>query len=625
MESKAATLKFPFKRITQNLSVDHRQNLSDYCENLWRLIPEGGALLKIYLYAFLENPDIDAVCPDLCVITIKNIFLSCGVQTDKVRNGDITPSSHWIESELHRTFGPSNGIFNPVDTNSWQSYLRLIYFLQQYFNANGLPMFNLCPEFKLVPFHVTLSKTMALRTKTFGTKGKQSRANFESIFDMSILGEKITFDEFYTDLYSTSIPYHRQSSDYKSKLRSSQPVPAQTITPVQSTSKHRFAEADIAPGIEISPAQVEAAPQDFLTFEPVSSKRKARSDQPTSVEKRPRTSLSQKYQQGEDCPGDEDDLEDERILEYNDEHEDAYDEAAELDDAHDALYEEPDDDEDAIGQFGDQTRGRDYSWLNNPTFPQINIADQDTVYVGVDVGVVFMGVSSLVRATAKANALEVLESTERNDIQSVMLKSTDFRARIRAELSQTDRELAEDVYAEPRYCFDLEMAKRKSSNAAIVTNERMPLYLDQSVQKAKYSKFLARRSILREYAARLVGLESFDHTKKENIIVFWGTGGMKRFHNRYLPGRKCHPASKELLHYVQMIATVYVTHEKGTSVHCSNCEQRVVRRRTADQDIVTCAHCHLVINGDVNAAVNILKIGLIMATNRGRFPMQFTL
>ncbi|KAI3648516.1 hypothetical protein MP228_006370 [Amoeboaphelidium protococcarum] len=117
------------------------------------------------------------------------------------------------------------------------------------------------------------------------------------------------------------------------------------------------------------------------------------------------------------------------------------------------------------------------------------------------------------------------------------------------------------------------MCKRKSANAAVVTNQRMPQYLDLSVQRAKYTKFLIRRDVLREYAARLVGLNSFDDSRKKQIVVFWGSLGMKRFGRFSLPGARYHPACKQLLQYVQQIATVYVSHEKVTSNHCSDSEQ----------------------------------------------------
>lgn len=77
----------------------------------------------------------------------------------------------------------------------------------------------------------------------------------------------------------------------------------------------------------------------------------------------------------------------------------------------------------------------DYSWLNNPKFPQIDIADPSKTYVGVDVGVIFMAVSSIVKAKDGADALQVLEATPKNSIQSAMLKTSDFRAAVRDKLS----------------------------------------------------------------------------------------------------------------------------------------------------------------------------------------------
>ncbi|KAI3637223.1 hypothetical protein MIR68_004929 [Amoeboaphelidium protococcarum] len=473
-------------------------------------------------------------------------------------------------------------------------------------------MFNICPDIKLSPFHITLNKTIASRTQLFGDNGQKSENNFESSFKFSALDKKYKrYKEFYTDLYSASVPFQIKADDKTTKA-SSQSNPE--LKSSQKSSQKQSSSLQLSPGISVTsmnPADLE--PEDFETFQPLRAKRKQGDEAQPLEWKKPRKSLAQKYAQSQDCP--DDPIDDPEEVEAGIEEVDSIiageEDPLADEDFEDALDEREEESDGEEYELAPSVAGKtDYSWLNNPKFPQIDIADP---------------MSSIVKAKDGADALQVLEATPKNSIQSVMLKTSDFRAAVRDKLSQQDRQLSEYVYAEPRYCFNSEMAKRKAANAAVVTHQRMPLYINRSVQRAKYTRHLLRRTLLQERAARLLGLKSYSNSQKDKIIVFWGTGGMKKFKNRYLPGRKCHPASKELLHYVQMIATVYVTHEKGTSVHCSNCEQRVVRRRTADQDIVTCAHCHLVINGDVNAAINILKIGLIMAINRGRFPMQFTL
>ncbi|KAI3631983.1 hypothetical protein MIR68_009819 [Amoeboaphelidium protococcarum] len=471
----------------------------------------------------------------------------------------------------------SNELFTGVNSSNWQTYLRLMHFIQQFYHANGLAMFNICPDFKLAPFHITLSKTNAKTTKVFEATGEQSLDNFASIFD-SLVVEK----------------YQRGCQwlvDYTASLKQQ----------FYQLSKR----AGPCPGIEIQGTQAEE-PEDLVTFELSTSKRRLRSDTSANPQKRQRKSLQQMYRQGDDCPGDPSDLEfaqgqQELVIHLGDYQLWEEDDQNEIsDELEDLLDEIPDDEE--IGDAPEQEYRRDHRWLNNPAFPQIDITDPDLTFVGIDPGVVFRATSCIIKASPGNDVLQTLQSSDKNAIPSVMLNSQEFRARIRAELSQQDRELSEDL----------------------LMNER-PLYLDLSVQKAKFTKYLLKGVILKEYAARLVGLNSFDDSRKKKIVVFWGSSGIKRFGRVFLPGGRYHPACKQLLQYVQQMATVYVSHEKGTSNHCSDCEQRVVRRRTAERDVVTCGNCHLVINGDVNAAINIIKIGLTMATNHGMFPMQFTL
>ncbi|KAI3651404.1 hypothetical protein MP228_003746 [Amoeboaphelidium protococcarum] len=438
------------------------------------------------------------------------------------------------------------------------------------------------------------------------------------------MGSTWRFNTFYTDLYSVSVPCHAKSKEDASGQQIA-PQPAQSSS---STSQAR--EPALAPGIEIQGTQADE-PEDLVTFELPPGKRRLRSDTSSNSQKRQRKSLQQMYRQEDDCPGDPTDQEftegqQELVIPLGDDWLWEEDDQNEISDQLEDLLDEVPDNEEEIDDAAEQEQGRDYRWLNNPALPQIDISDSDVTFVGVDLGVAFMATSCIIKASPGNDALQVLQSSDKNAIPFFMLNSEESRARIRAELSQQDRELSEDVFAEPKYCFSLEMCKRKSANATVVTNERMPQYLDFSVQKAKYTKFLIRRDVLREYAARLVGLNSFEDSRKKQIVVFWGSSGIQKLGRVFLPGGRYHPACKQLLQYVvQQIATVYVSHEKGTSNHCSDCVQRVVIRRTAERDVVTCGNCHLEINGDVNAAINIIKIVLTMATNHGMFPMQFTL
>lgn len=64
--------------------------------------------------------------------------------------------------------------------------------------------FNIVPDLKLKPFHVTLNKSYAMTTTIFGKTRDESVENFGGAFRYK---KSRKYKEFYSDLYSISIPY----------------------------------------------------------------------------------------------------------------------------------------------------------------------------------------------------------------------------------------------------------------------------------------------------------------------------------------------------------------------------------------------------------------------------------
>ncbi|KAI3642765.1 hypothetical protein MP228_012320 [Amoeboaphelidium protococcarum] len=79
-----------------------------------------------------------------------------------------------------------------------------MYLIQRYFKGNGMVSFNIVPDLKLKPFHVTLNKSYAMTTRIFGKTRDESVENFGGAFRYK---KSRKYKELYSDLYSVSIPY----------------------------------------------------------------------------------------------------------------------------------------------------------------------------------------------------------------------------------------------------------------------------------------------------------------------------------------------------------------------------------------------------------------------------------
>ncbi|KAI3648515.1 hypothetical protein MP228_006369 [Amoeboaphelidium protococcarum] len=237
-------------------------------------------------------------------------------------------------------------------------------------------------------------------------------------------GFYLEIQQVYTDLYSALVPGHTKLKEDASGQQIA-PQPAQSSS---STSQAR--EPALAPGIEIQGTQADE-PEDLVTFELPPGKRRLRSYTSSNSQKRQRKSLQQMYRQEDDCPGDPTDQEftegqQELVIPLGDDQLWEEDDQNEISGEFEDLLDEVPDNEEEIDDAAEQEQGRDYRWLNNPAFPQIDISDSDVTFVGVDLGVAFMATSCIIKASSGNEALQVLQSTEKNAIPFVMLNSEEF-------------------------------------------------------------------------------------------------------------------------------------------------------------------------------------------------------
>ncbi|KAI3642191.1 hypothetical protein MP228_011746 [Amoeboaphelidium protococcarum] len=117
-------------------------------------------------------------------------------------------------------------------TENWNEYTRLLYTIQQYFfHQNSLQLFNIAPESKFQPFHITLNAINAMKSR--------------------ISGETFKYKEFYTDLYSVSIPYEAGFSKEQQKRKPQIQAPGVQLT--RNVEKQSGYKPFAQPAVRIPP------------------------------------------------------------------------------------------------------------------------------------------------------------------------------------------------------------------------------------------------------------------------------------------------------------------------------------------------------------------------------------
>ncbi|KAI3642987.1 hypothetical protein MP228_012542 [Amoeboaphelidium protococcarum] len=144
--------------------------------------------------------------------------------------------------------------------------------------------------------------------------------------------------------------------------------------------------------------------------------------------------------------------------------------------------------------------------------------------------------------------------------------------------------------------------------------------LSGDARKIQFEYWEHRRAVLQNAVKRLLGLEQLDETRRYQFIIFFGRGGEFGFAGF---GRKRVPPLVQLRYILNKYATVVVTPEPWTSSRCCACHSFGTRYRRPQDKFVCMRDPNHQMNGDSNAAVNILYIGLYMMMHGGTFPQHF--
>ncbi|KAI3648518.1 hypothetical protein MP228_006372 [Amoeboaphelidium protococcarum] len=117
-------------------------------------------------------------------------------------------------------------------------------------------------------------------------------------------------------------------------------------------------------------------------------------------------------------------------------------ELADLQDFYDEVEVEPNRDQ------------RDLTWLNDSKFKQLDLNDNDLVFIAIDPGVNFLATVVHVKAEEGRSAMEILEEKLRQPksqgVYAQMIRTSDYYDAVSAQLTAEEQKLCQDVYSTPK-------------------------------------------------------------------------------------------------------------------------------------------------------------------------------
>ncbi|KAI3649044.1 hypothetical protein MP228_006898 [Amoeboaphelidium protococcarum] len=174
---------------------------------------------------------------------------------------------------------------------------------------------------------------------------------------------------------------------------------------------------------------------------------------------------------------------------------------------------------------------RDLTWLNDPKFKQLDLNDKHLVFIAIDPGVNCLATVVYIQAEEGRSALETLEGKLRQPIreglQTKMIKTSDYHELVSSQLTTEEKTLCKDVFATPKYTFHAADCKMKARDAALKTDQRMPLYMELTIQKALFKEHFAKKSALQQIAKDICKLPSGMRSIYEGPYEISGLDGKK--------------------------------------------------------------------------------------------------
>ncbi|KAI3634448.1 hypothetical protein MIR68_008052 [Amoeboaphelidium protococcarum] len=181
---------------------------------------------------------------------------------------------------------------------------------------------------------------------------------------------------------------------------------------------------------------------------------------------------------------------------------------------------------------------------------KLDLNDEHLVFIAIDPGVNYLATVVYIQAEEGRSALETLEVKLRQPIregfQTKMIKTSDYHELVSSQLTAEEKTMCKDVFSTPKYTFHAVDCKMKTRDAALRTDQRMPLYMDLTIQKALFKEHFTKKSALQQIAKDICKLPRFVATNQKNIIVFYGSGGLKRFSIYCRPNNTHPPEVKRL-------------------------------------------------------------------------------
>ncbi|KAI3652018.1 hypothetical protein MP228_003321 [Amoeboaphelidium protococcarum] len=142
---------------------------------------------------------------------------------------------------------------------------------------------------------------------------------------------------------------------------------------------------------------------------------------------------------------------------------------------------------------------RDLTWLNDPKFKQLDLNDEHLVFIAIDPGVNCLATVVYIQAEEGRSALETLEVKLRQPIrdgfQTKMIKTSDYHETVQSQLTAEEKMLCKDVFSTPKYTFHAVDCKMKARDAALKFDQRMPLYMDKTIQKALFKEHFTKSAL----------------------------------------------------------------------------------------------------------------------------------